>query len=417
MRAVIMGRAADLRTRWPSAQSGQCLSFEHAKEGAPGTPSTVCRLPDPTRVLSPDWTPCTSRITRMGVPHDGHSSTATAPTITTTLQRNVLDGLRSSEAAKREFLWACDQPWNDRSFAIGPKATRIATIGRHCLGASADDLIDRATHRARRCTPLVPGKVADASAWNGDSVKSPRITAGDAYPWAMASKRAKDRVSLKFGAAGLARSKAGLMCMNPRFFTARGWLGHFYRPPASRSRFLRQAWRLTYEGLPKLRPGVSPQNAARPQAFLEHQDYRDRMNAHAKAFSEVRSATCYADRAWTDITTWISEIERQKLWTGALHEHFTPIGVRRERLDIRARDRHAFNSKPRLARPSKLTRAIAEKGSAAMIGHSSKLTETYRRERVVAIGSRITHLDSRSAVWDCHGTPVNFPLGLRKQDC
>ena len=83
----------------------------------------------------------------------------------TTLQRNVLDGL-SSEAAKREFLWACDQPWNDR-YCYRAEGYAHA-IGRH-VGRISDDLIMR---HAERVAASIPGK-ADASAWNMTALDNP----------------------------------------------------------------------------------------------------------------------------------------------------------------------------------------------------------------------------------------------------
>jgi len=79
------------------------------------------------------------------------------------------------------FHWACE---------------RIAT--KAGIVFSSPEIIDRDTIN-KTVTLLVSGKVADRVEWSFGEVT--KANCQNAYPWAMAEKRAKDRVTLKF--AGL----------------------------------------------------------------------------------------------------------------------------------------------------------------------------------------------------------------------
>lgn len=79
------------------------------------------------------------------------------------------------------FHWACE---------------RIAT--KAGIAFSSPEIIDRDTIN-KTVTLLVSGKVADRVEWSFGEVT--KANCQNAYPWAMAEKRAKDRVTLKF--AGL----------------------------------------------------------------------------------------------------------------------------------------------------------------------------------------------------------------------
>jgi len=177
------------------------------------------------------------------------------------------------------FHWACE---------------RIAT--KAGIAFSSPEIIDRDTIN-KTVTLLVSGKVADRVEWSFGEVT--KANCQNAYPWAMAEKRAKDRVTLKFaGLSGEVYSEEEADAFKQ---------GSPADQPAARKSSAQAKRDGDYEDIKAEIEAIKTPDDLKAWGIKN----RDRINALPKAFSDpIRD--CYAAHM-EDIQSWISETDEEAM--------------------------------------------------------------------------------------------------------